>query len=76
MEKAASAPAGLATSSAPLDASELERLDFAEPEPWLEYIRRLRDEGKIEQADAEWHRFRDAYPDYSVANDDRARPQQ
>lgn len=76
MEKAASAPAGLATSSAPLGASELERREFSEPEPWLEYIRALRDEGKIEQADAEWQRFRDEYPDYSVADDDHARPRE
>jgi hypothetical protein len=44
-----------------------------EPKHWLERIRQLRKDGKAEDADREWQRFREAYPDYAVAETDAAR---
>lgn len=45
----------------------------AAPEKWLERIRDLRRTGRIADADLEWQRFREAYPDFAVAEDDIAR---
>lgn len=45
-----------------------------DPDGWLEYIRKLRDAGETERADREWREFRAAYPQYEVADDDRAIP--
>jgi cytoskeletal protein RodZ len=45
----------------------------SEPEKWLEDIRELRRKGKIADADREWLRFTEAYPDFEVADDDIAR---
>lgn len=45
----------------------------ADPERWLEEIRELRKEGKPDEADREWERFRESFPDYPVANSDIAR---
>jgi hypothetical protein len=36
------------------------------PEPWLEQIRRLRQQGRIDEADAALAEFRRAYPDYPL----------
>jgi hypothetical protein len=44
-----------------------------EPEQWLEDIRDLRRQGKTADADREWQRFTEAYPDFEVADDDIAR---
>jgi hypothetical protein len=44
-----------------------------DPQRWLENIRQLRKEGKSTEADREWERFRAAFPDYAVADDDAAR---
>lgn len=41
-----------------------------EPKQWLERIRQLRKAGKTQDADGEWKRFREAYPDYPVAGTD------
>ena len=43
------------------------------PEAWLKQIRKLRREGKAAEADREWSRFREAFPDYPVAEADAAR---
>jgi hypothetical protein len=45
-----------------------------QPVPWLEQIRALRRDGKVLEADEQWRQFSEAYPDYEVAADDRARP--
>lgn len=47
---------------------------FEPPGDWLERIRALREAGKAEEADREWRAFREAYPDYEVAEDDAALP--
>lgn len=44
-----------------------------EPDKWLERIRQLRKDGRTQDADGEWKRFREAYPDYDVAGTDIAR---
>jgi hypothetical protein len=44
------------------------------PEAWLERIRALREAGRAEDANREWFAFREAYPDFAVAADDRALP--
>lgn len=44
-----------------------------EPKHWLERIRQLRKDGKTQDADREWQRFREAYPDYAVAETDAAK---
>jgi hypothetical protein len=54
--------------------AELAKQREAEPEEWLAYIRELRATGKSRDADAEWKRFVKAYPTYSVAAADTARP--
>jgi hypothetical protein len=43
------------------------------PEVWLESIRQLRRDGKVLQANREWARFREVFPDYPVTDDDIAR---
>lgn len=45
-----------------------------DPEDWLEDIRALRAAGRDDEADAEWRRFRNSYPDYVVHPGERARP--
>lgn len=45
-----------------------------DPERWLEHIRNLREENELDRADQEWREFRAAFPDYPVADDDRAQP--
>lgn len=44
------------------------------PRDWLEHIRTLRRAGDVQQADREWGRFQRAYPEFTVAPDDVARP--
>jgi hypothetical protein len=44
-----------------------------DPVKWLEEIRDLRRDGKIAQADRAWDEFREAFPDFPVADDDSAR---
>lgn len=46
---------------------------YSDPEAWLQDIRALRKENKQEEADREWQRFRDAFPNYEVAETDLAR---
>jgi hypothetical protein len=47
--------------------------DHTDPDKWLEEIRELRRTGKAEAADREWQLFREAFPDFRVADDDLAR---
>ena len=50
-----------------------EQADRSDPKAWLEEIRQLRRDGKTADADREWLRFREAYPNFPVADDDSAR---
>ena len=43
-------------------------------ERWLEDIRKLRVKGYIAEADKQWREFRKTFPDYTVSDDDTARP--
>jgi hypothetical protein len=61
------------TEQAPAAAAAPEQPD---PAHWLEDIRELRRRGRAAQADREWERFREAYPEYQVAEDDLARTKQ
>jgi hypothetical protein len=45
----------------------------SDPAKWLEEIRDLRRAGKTAEADTAWERFREAFPDFPVAQDDAAR---
>jgi len=45
-----------------------------DPAEWLAEIRKLREAGRNEDADREWHDFREMFPRYEVAPDDPARP--
>lgn len=38
-----------------------------DPQSWLQRIETLRAQGKTQQAEAEWRRFRAAFPDYPVS---------
>jgi hypothetical protein len=55
------------------DDEQLTRADRSDPAAWLEDIRDLRRAGKAADADREWDRFREAFPDFHVADDDLAR---
>jgi hypothetical protein len=44
-----------------------------DPQQWLEEIRELRRNRKSAEADRQWVLFREAFPDYQVADDDIAR---
>ena len=44
-----------------------------DPAKWLEEIRDLRRAGKTVEADRAWELFREAFPDFAVAEDDLAR---
>jgi len=44
-----------------------------DPEAWLKEIRQLRVDNKQEEADREWQRFRETFPNYEVAETDAAR---
>jgi hypothetical protein len=45
----------------------------ADPKLWLEHIRQLRKENKVEDANVEWRKFRERYPDFIVEANDTAR---
>jgi hypothetical protein len=49
---------------------------YSDPEQWLRDIRQLRKEDKHQEADREWRRFRDVFPNYEVADTDLARKSQ
>lgn len=49
-----------------------DRAERSDPQAWLEDIRELRRTGKTADADREWLRFRKAFPDFHVADDDIA----
>ena len=49
---------------------------YSDPEEWLRDIRQLRKKDQHEEADREWRRFRDVFPDYQVADTDLARKSQ
>jgi hypothetical protein len=59
-------PAADADADADADAEQ------SDPAKWLEEIRDLRRAGKTAEADAAWERFREAFPDFPVAQDDVA----
>jgi hypothetical protein len=46
---------------------------YSDPELWLSDIRILRLQDKQEEADREWRRFQEAFPDHPVAEFDVAR---
>lgn len=77
-DTAASAPADMArqTESGLMRDQEMKSKadETADPEKWLQRIRELRQAGEGEQADREWRAFREAFPKYPVADDDRALP--
>jgi hypothetical protein len=50
-----------------------EQADRSDPKAWLEEIRELRRAGKTADADREWLRFREEFPEFPVAADDVAR---
>jgi hypothetical protein len=55
------------------DAVETKQRTYSDPEEWLRDIRQLRQQNKPDEADREWRRFRDAFPNYAVAETDTAR---
>jgi hypothetical protein len=61
------------TGSAADEADLDEAQSTTDPQRWLEEIRELRNQGKSREADREWRRFRDAFPDFPVAETDAAR---
>lgn len=61
------------TSAASQSDAAMADTQVEEPKHWLERIRQLRKDGKAQDADREWQRFREAYPDYAVAEADAAR---
>jgi hypothetical protein len=76
---AAAAAPPAAAPSAPAVAGELKKtageLDAAgAAQQWLQDIRKLRADGKIEEANRQWQEFRKAFPDYAVPDTDAARP--
>lgn len=50
-----------------------EQAERSDAQAWLEEIRELRRAGKTADADREWLRFREEFPDFPVADDDLAR---
>jgi hypothetical protein len=50
-----------------------EQREQSDPQAWLEDIRAMRRAGKTAEADREWQRFREAFPDFQVSDDDIAR---
>jgi hypothetical protein len=55
------------------DEAQDEPRNYSDPEQWLRDIRQLRKEDKHEEADREWRRFRQMFPNYVVADTDPAR---
>jgi hypothetical protein len=71
-------PAAVLSYSRPISASAADNVAtiqraYTDPEAWLKDIRQLRKDNKQEEADREWRRFREAFPDYDVAETDSAR---
>lgn len=62
--------AGFSSETRPVADADAERDD---PAKWLEEIRDLRRAGKIVEADRSWELFREAFPQFPVADDDVAR---
>jgi hypothetical protein len=70
------APAAVLSYSRPISASATDnvaKIQHTDPEAWLKEIRQLRKDNKQEEADREWRQFREAFPDYEVAETDSAR---
>ena len=72
------APAAVLSYSRPIAASAADNVAtiqhaYTDPEAWLKDIRQLRKDNKQEEADREWRRFREAFPDYDVTETDAAR---
>jgi hypothetical protein len=65
-------PAGVISAGSSTDASKADR--DSNPSAWLEHIRELRAKKRDREADREWARFREAFPNYTVAETDKARP--
>ena len=61
------------TSAVPPTRQKSEQAQYSDPELWLRDIRELRIQGKQEEADREWLRFQDAFPNHVVAESDTAR---
>jgi len=59
-------------SAIPVNTATIQRAN-TDPEAWLKEIRQLRIDNKKEEADREWRRFREAFPNYEVAETDAAR---
>jgi hypothetical protein len=55
------------------DTKESKRDGTTDPHEWLQRIRELREAGMAEEADSEWEKFREAFPNYPADKDDRAR---
>jgi hypothetical protein len=63
------APAPPAAAAEPAPGSGMARgRQAADPRAWLKRIESLRAQGKAEQAEAEWKRFRQAFPAYPVTS--------
>jgi hypothetical protein len=72
------APAAVLSYSRPISATATDNVatlkrTYTDPEAWLKDIRQLRKDNKPEEADSEWRRFRETFPDYEVAETDAAR---
>jgi hypothetical protein len=70
------APATVLSYSRPISASATDnvaKIQHTDPAAWLKEIRQLRKDNKQEEANREWRQFREAFPDYDVAETDAAR---
>lgn len=72
------APAAVLSYSRPISSAAADNVasierSYTDPEAWLKDIRQLRKDNKQEEADKEWRRFREAFPEYGVAETDAAR---
>lgn len=59
--------------SVPADNPASLQKTHTDPEAWLKEIRQLRQENKHEEADRQWRRFLETFPNYEVAETDSAR---
>ncbi len=71
-------PAAVLSYSRPISATAVDNAatlekTYTDPEAWLKDIRQLRKDNKPEEADREWRRFRETFPDFEVAETDAAR---
>jgi hypothetical protein len=71
-------PAAVLSYSRPISSTAVDnaatlKKTYTDPEAWLKDIRQLRKDNKQEDADREWRRFREKFPDYEVAETDAAR---